>query len=214
MAKSIVQKCPHCGKSFADTSHKTLEQSANVEPMRLERSFWASDGVTYAISGVLVMVAVWLVAVIDGWWVGFAPIAGGGVALGLHLLKIILYAPIRPPKPPKPDKMTVSVRHQVDEQDSTRLLLRDFHDSIEAHELLNVCLALHNGVAFSRGELCKYAGISQSKYHRIKDEFLLLGYLHPLLNNANGYRLGLSGKVFVRKVASVARSSEGSPLPG
>lgn len=221
MADNIMT-CPHCGKVYkliplkflppqdpAQPGH--LFQSLDIglpeqpEPIEVKRSFWASDGMVYAIAGTFTAGAI----LMFGWYYEVGTAAGPvavfaalAVGVGLHILKIVLHAPARPPKPAESVKK-IKVEHWS--EDNRHVILQEILDErITLDELKRVAEAvIVDGHNFSRPALCEHAGISQAKFWCIKREFERLNYAH--VTKAKKTVLTPRAHAFLRKLASMEK---------
>lgn len=214
--------CPHCDRlilafyreaspmatlessaPFLDVSHPT---QTTVAP----KSFWASDGVNSSIiglfAGLLMLGLCWGYDLPAAWAVVTALLVG----IGMYALKVVLHRPPGAPLPlsSKPQKHIVQVE-QITE-DNQHWLIAEFDQTISLSDLQAVALAItRDGANFSRNELTRKAGISQDKWHKIKNDFLRLDYARPLPNNQNGYTLTPQDRRFLRGVKALPPPPEG-----
>jgi hypothetical protein len=98
---------------------------------------------------------------------------------------------------PKPEKVVIEIETWDGKQ---RLLLDEIEDqTIDLEDWQKVGQAVTSGANFSRPALAKV--ISQTTYHKVKDELVRLNMAHK---NGNSYVLSPRGAAFLRKVANLS----------
>jgi hypothetical protein len=210
--------CPHCRqpavyKMFPVGQAQVVEPipfefQSTIEPLggpaitsrRSPSSFWHSDGATYMVAGLTGFSFVWLVV----WYYeapfALAPMAGLVTGLGLHLVKIFAYAP--PKKKANPKPTTTNIKVVMTEADRGTTYLDHFRDNtIELEKLIALAhLIVDNNLTWlGRPTVCKRTALTQTDYHKIKEEFSYQGYL--LDGAGNNHRLSHRGRAFLRQLA-------------
>ena len=203
--------CPHCRQQLAVVLYKGQAQptselesvaSTPFEPtmpaiISEKKSFWASDGITYALAGAfagsVMILFSWYYELNGGVWVAVISFL---VGVGLHVLKIIMHAPPRIPLP-KSLSTLIKVEHWSD--DNKHVLLDELDNRITLDDLRRVAkVVITDGVGWSRANLTGAAGLSQNKFHIITGEFERLNYIIQTANNR--HILTTRAKAFLRKV--------------
>lgn len=219
MAGSSIARCPHCRKSIklqamgsplgkqspfesnAISLHSAAATSldfGDVEPIVEQKSFWASDGATYSVSGIFAA----LVILLYGWYadmeyVGLvAAMVAVGAGIGLHILKIWIHRPWRPTAP-KTDKITF--RGEFTNKDDGTMYLDDFEDDkIQPAQLIKLCKAIeaNNFKWVGRPTARIKWGVSRTQHARIAAQFHFLNYIK------DDGSLIFRGRAFVRQCAA------------
>lgn len=209
MANRIVTQCPFCNKphtvtisEFENTAPFEISEEQYTAPRR--QSVWA-ESIRYATWLVLSSGTVTLALAMSDlrtppYWV--APVAGLGITLLPELVKLWLTRPIVITEP-KPKQTSIRLEMSESLPAGKRYLLADLDEAISIDDLAIVGQA----DAFTRAAVTK-AGLSQGKFHKVKNEFLRLNLAYPLPNNANGYGLTLRGKALLRQAASLPHSPQ------
>lgn len=201
MTERIVIKCPYCGKPHT-VNMSTFESAGEATapgpaPRGFWPSLWSSDlGLSLGLG-----TATWVFCKAYGyselWSVGVGLTSG----FGLPVLRLVLSRPVN--VLPKPDQVKVHV--QIDDTSDngfTRYLDTFNPDLVEWEDLAK----LSRAGGFSRSE-AGAVGLSQSKWHKLKAEFMRLNYCVPLPNNTNGYALTLRGKRLLAKIRDTSTNN-------
>jgi len=221
MSKSTVTRCPGCGAPLqvstigpGSPEPATFEQSAasiatgGSAPVTSHRhSFWDSSGIRFGVAGVFAAVVVLFV----GWFFeldrNFIGAAAALLALlagvGLHILELFWHKPPAQMAAPEADSVTIRIEQRGTDENKNGWLLEQIEDqSITLADLRAVATAVAGGSNFSRPALCSRAGISQSKYHKVKTEFLRLNFCYDAPGNRT--ELLRAGRAFLRQIETLA----------
>jgi len=226
MADQSIIVCPHCNKSskLIPLKNPPAVPSGNSSPGSLfssistsfvddpptepteytntsQSSFWRNESVTHALAAIFAG----CVLVGYSWWYEVPNgviVAGTMLALiiGLPILKIWLHKPTAiQQQASEPGKTTIQVEHISD--DKAHWIMAELNPAITQTNLSAVARAVvDNDFTWSMAANCK-AGLTQPKHHKLKDDFVNLGYLVPLANGANGFTVSGQGRRFFRQVA-------------
>jgi hypothetical protein len=233
MTKSTVTTCPHCGgalrvqalgrpKTLAGDQAPTFQSVASTwaggdpepEPEIVHKSFWASDGPTYAIAGLfaggVVLTFGWAYELTHtGLVTAIVAISGG---FGMHLLKLWWHKPPAPDAP-KSAGVTIKIEERGTSENPRGLKLDSIEDpAITLEDLQSVARAISAGANFSRPALTVRAGISQSKYRKIKNEFERLNFVFT--DRGNKTQLLRSGRAFCARLKARAEPLPYPTIPG
>lgn len=204
MSQTIITTCPYCHKPHK-VNVSAFENVASAPPAVIEAarsnlltSFLASDvGLALGLGGLT-----WIYAAAynhsPAWAVGIGFLAG----FGFPVLRLWLSRPYL--VQPKPDKVQVDVL--IDDRSGggfTRSLDGFNSDLVGWDDLVKLAAA----PAFSRDGATK-AGLSQSKWHKCKSEFLRLNYCVSMPNNANGYALTIRGRHLLEKIRASTNNNK------
>jgi len=221
VSRSTVTRCPGCGAPLqmsaigpGSPEPATFEQTAasiatgvNTAPATSHRhSFWDSSGIRFAVAGVFAAVVVLLV----GWWFSLDQSIIGAVAallalaagVGLHILELFWHKPAAQMATPEADRVTIRIEQRGTDENERGIILERIEDqSITLADLRAIAGAVAAGSNFSRPALCSRAGISQSKYRKVKNEFLRLNFCYDAPGNRT--ELLRAGKAFLRKIETL-----------
>ena len=187
---------------FQSTQANPFEPTTHVEIEKTVKSFWASDGATYAITGAFVGAVLlsyaWVYSLDAGAWV-----VGGTLltAVGLHLAKIWFHRPPRLEQDTPETKHTIAIETVENNGNSRHVMLDEIQDtSISLDELRRVAKAYADGTNFSRASMMLNARVSDGKYRKIKSEFERLNLLFTDKGSRN--HLSIRGKAVLRRLAA------------
>jgi len=213
-----ISTCPHCGKKskliplagpthfhkdsvFESISTSFVDDSPEPITKIETRSFWASEAINDALRGIFAAGAAvafgyaWQQSSIAGMWA--AGIAFVGI-VAFPTLRILANRPAKQ-QHSEPGKATIQVEHVSD--DKAHWILAELNPAITQANLTAVArVVVDSDFSWSMAANCK-AGLTQPKHHKLKDDFVKLGYLVPLPNGANGFTVSGQGRRFFRQVA-------------
>ena len=107
----------------------------------------------------------------------------------------------------EPERELITIRVEQITDDGRHWLLDELDERISLDELTRVAsLIIEDGLVWSRPNLTKYAGVSQSKFHLITDEFRRLNFL--VVTKANRSVLSLRAFAFLRQVLRISAGSK------
>jgi len=191
------------GSPFSDP----VDQPTFVHHDKTSKSFWGSDGITFAIAGIFtggtLTIFSWAYNLHLGAWTVVGALCAG---LGLHVAKILAHRP--PASPQAETQRKVAQHHKITIETVTnnghshQILIDDFdpESGISLDDLQAVARAWVAGTSFARLPMCKASGISQGKFRLIKSEFERLHLSH--MDKGNRNHLSLRGKSLLRQIAS------------
>lgn len=228
MAEFILTRCQFCGKTnkhylapapqqlgakapnsptlFQDvvkTSSVYGQTGTDQDPDALPgywRSYWSSESGTYLSTSILAGVGTYTLCYAYGFDVSWSVVSGLAVGVGLPLLKVILYAPHRPPET---GSKTIKVEMKEASSTGTRLYLDEFDQRISEPDLSKASRAMYpdryNPAQFqiSRSSLTRQT-LSQTKSRLILDELKRLHFTFVTAQNKT--ILTPRGRALLRKV--------------
>jgi hypothetical protein len=191
--------CPYCRKPFTQDILENAADSLPVQPIprMVKLGFWATDlGLSIGL-GSVVWGYTWLYGHSPLWSV----VTVFGVGFGLPVLRLVLDRPVI--KNDKPRKETVSIEIVEKKPTHYNALRDEFRHGITTNDLIRISHAK----SFSRDGATK-AGLSQTKWHYIKSEFLRMNLAVPDPNGANRYHLTIRGKKLIEFYKPLSRNDE------
>jgi len=220
MSKSTVCRCPGCGAPLqvsaigpGEPEPATFEQTAasiaaggSAPAPSYRHSFWDSSGIRFGVAGVFAAVVVLLA----GWWFELdRNLIGAAAALlallagvGLHILELFWHKPAAQMAAPEADHVTIRIEQRGTNENERGIILETIEDqTITLADLRAIAGAVAAGSNFSRPALCSRAGISQTKYHKVKNEFERLNFCYTAPGNRT--ELLRAGRAFLRKVETL-----------
>lgn len=204
MANKIVVNCPYCGKPHSVPVNRFESEAQIVHQASQDgrqSGFWASDGATYTLAGFMGFCGAYVVCWSYGWPASYAVSFGVMAGLGLHLLKVVLYAPPKPKasRAGEAEHIKVTVNTPLPNSNTIQL---DETFGVKAAALRYVAKrVIADGQSFSRRKCYKRGVCSQTDFEKIQE--VMIGRYWAVYDPSHpqsGVELNRHGKAVLRAV--------------